>query len=140
MLITPESFTFHRVRPRGRPGLDDEQSDAVRGVLLAVIRDRYAGNATAAALAELLGTTPGAVIDGEAAPVSTVADRYPERAAALVRLRGVLPPEVEARLRSVEVHDDRPLSEVEWIELALIHLREHGAASALTARVRGALT
>lgn len=139
-MITPESFTFHRVRPRGRPGLDDEQSAAVRGVLLAVIRDRFGGNATAAALAELLGSTPSAVIDGESAPVSAVADRYPERAAALVRLRGVLPAEVEARLRSVEVHDERALTEVEWIELALIHLREHGAAASLTARVRGALT
>lgn len=152
-------------RSPGRPGLGPEEAEAVRALLVRVRDERFGGNATACAkalgmsqsafsqlisrknrpsyttaqaLATLLGVDVADVLSGaaaETAPKSIVADRYQERATALLRLRGLLPPEVVELVRSVEVHDDRPLTEIEWIELSIRYLREHERAAELAARV-----
>jgi transcriptional regulator with XRE-family HTH domain len=149
-------------RKPGRPGITDEQAERVRDVLRWVKKERYADNASALSLG--LGMTSSAVsqmlsrknrpsydtvlllarlLDCEPAEVLTAAvivatakepDRYPERAAALGRLRGMLPEPVEDRVRSMIVHG-APYSEADWIRYAMRCLSEHEHDEALFARV-----
>ncbi len=157
------------MRRPGRPGLSDEQAEHVRSVLVRVRDEHFGGNATAAAkalsftqsgvsqilarknrpsyplaeaLAAFLRVAPAEVLSGaaEAPPRSSMPDRYPERGGALLRLRGLLPLEIEERVRSVVIHEGAPLTELEWIELAILRLREHQHAAELLARTnrRGA--
>ncbi len=77
---------------------------------------------TARRVAGLLGITVDALLEGGA--VEHQDDACPERARALVRLRGLLAPEVEQTVRSIVVHDDRPLDEAGWVRIALMHQDE----------------
>jgi transcriptional regulator with XRE-family HTH domain len=152
------------MRKPGRPGLSEAQVEHVRSTLARVRDEHFAGNATATAkalgftqsgvsqilarknrpsyalaeaLAAFLRVSAAEVLSGaaiEAPPRSVVPDRYPERSAALLRLRGLLPPDVEERLRSVVVHEGEPLTEIDWIELALMRLHEHHRVTALARR------
>jgi transcriptional regulator with XRE-family HTH domain len=148
-------------RKPGRPGLTDEQADRVRDVLRKVLVERYEENASAFArdlalsssaisqmlskknrpsydtvlrLAAHLSADPSEILAGHVAP--QVPDAYPARASALRRLAGMLPPEVETRLRALICDDSAPPpTEDEWIEMALARKREHEHRARLAARL-----
>lgn len=81
---------------------------------------------------EVLGHVPRSA----APPVAP--DIYPERARALARLRGILPPVVEEQVRSVFLDEEGPaFSELKWVQWALLKLQEHEASEALASRIVG---
>ena len=103
------------------------RSGASVGAMLAANPKHGPSLDTAARVAALLGVQVAALLEGVEGPASDRApDRYPARASALRRLAGVLPPEIEQRIRS-RVLDEReaPPTELEWLELALLMVRDH---------------
>lgn len=147
-------------RKPGRPGITDEQANAVRGLLRQARDARYRGNATqlslalgltASAVSQMLSgknrpsydtvlllagflqVDPGRVLDGTAVVQEAAPDRYPERTAALVRLRGMLPAPVEESVRAMVVHGE-PFTESDWLIYALRRLKEYQQEQSLLAR------
>lgn len=108
-------------------------SGSAVGQILGVGAKNRPSLTTAARVADLLGYADVAALLAGASPPDVV-DQYPERARALERLRGLLPPEVEAQVRSAIVHDDRRLTELDWVRLAALQAREHADLALLPPR------
>lgn len=146
----------------GKPGLSADEAERVRSVLLHVRDTRFGGSGrqlaaalnvtassvsqittgknrasylTAKSLATLLQVDPADVLAGRVGTAEP--DRYPERALALTRLRGLLPPAVEASVRSVVLVEGRPFTEADWIRDALMRLSEHEAQLERARRISG---
>ncbi len=93
---------------------------------------------TAEKVAKLIGiSVPQLLSEDAEIGVAAPPDRYPERARALARLQGLLPPEVVETMRSMIVHD-RPYRESEWIEMSMMRLREYEHTTALRAAMEQA--
>jgi transcriptional regulator with XRE-family HTH domain len=89
---------------------------------------------TARALAFAIDVDPADVMRGELPRVVTSDDPYPERDEALRRLKGLLPSEVDEKVRSVIVAGQR-FSVDDWINVALERKREHQRRLDLEARI-----
>ncbi len=109
------------------------------GQILAATRKNNPGRGTAARVATLLGY--GEDVDAllAGAPPPDEEDAYPARARALLRLRGLLSPEVEAQVRSVVLHAQE-LTELDWIRLALVQARDQADLALLASGQGGRRT
>ena len=67
-------------------------------------------------------------------PAPTTADPYPERAAALARLEGLLPLEVVEIVRSAAPVGEKRPDEFAWVRFALRRLDEHNEGIGATSR------
>lgn len=120
-----------RFRTNAALGRELKRSGAAIGAMLAANPKHGPSLETARRVAKLMGSRVEDLLHGTAPSPAAQLDPYPERSAALSRLVGLVPPEVEARLRSVLVHDERRLTELDWLELTVMRIREHERANAL---------